>query len=97
MTSEPLDAQGQIPEMENLVEEATVKAVIRKANPQSAAGPPGLRYSHMQAALCDELVEDLPAFATVVFLAVFCPKHSGYCTQPLTFYVGAKGETSGVR
>ena len=42
MTSEPLDAQGQIPEMENLFEEATVKAVIKKANPQSAAGPSGL-------------------------------------------------------
>ena len=33
VTSEPLDAQGQIPEMENLFEEATVKAVIKKANP----------------------------------------------------------------
>ena len=43
VTSEPLVAQGQIPEMENLFEEATVKAVIKKANPQSAAGPPGLR------------------------------------------------------
>ena len=60
--SEPLVAQGQIPEMENLFEEATVKAVIKKANPQSAAGPSGLRYSHLQAALCDELVEDLAAF-----------------------------------
>ena len=29
VTSEPLDAQGQIPEMENLFEEATVKAVIK--------------------------------------------------------------------
>ena len=51
----------------NLFEEATVKAVIKKANPQSAAGPSGLRYSHLQAALCDELVEDLAAFATLVF------------------------------
>ena len=67
VTSEPLDAQGQIPEMENLFEEATVKAVPKKANPQSAAGPSGLRYSHLQAALCDELVEDLAAFATLVF------------------------------
>ena len=47
VTSELLDAQGQIPEVENLFEEATVKAVIKKANPQSAAGPPGLRYSHL--------------------------------------------------
>ena len=66
VTSELLDAQGQVPEMENLFEEATVKAVIKKANPQSAAGPSGLRYSHLQAALCDELVEDLAAFATLI-------------------------------
>ena len=30
-TTELLDAQGQIPEMKNLFEEATVKAVIRKS------------------------------------------------------------------
>ena len=47
VTSEPLDAQGQIPKMENLFEEATIKTVIKKANPQSAAGPCGLRYSHL--------------------------------------------------
>ena len=29
LTSEPLDAQNQIPDMENLFEEATVKAVIK--------------------------------------------------------------------
>ena len=74
VTSEPLDAQGQIPEMENLFEEATVKAVIKKANPQSAAGPSGLRYSHLQAALCDELVEDLAAFATLVFSSRVLPQ-----------------------
>ena len=74
MTSEPLDAQGQIPEMENLLEEATVKAVIKKANPQSAAGPSGLRYSHLQAALCDELVEDFAAFATLVFSSRALPQ-----------------------
>ena len=74
VTSEPLDAQGQIPEMENLFEEATVKAVIKKANPQSAAGPSGLRYSHLQAALCDELVEDLAAFATLVFSSRALPQ-----------------------
>ena len=74
MTSEPLDAQGQIPEMENLFEEATVKTVIKKANPQSAAGPSGLRYSHLQAALCDELVEDLAAFATLVFSSRVSPQ-----------------------
>ena len=65
VTSEPLGAQGQIPEMENLFEVVTVKAV-KKANPQSAAGPSGLRYSHLQAALYDELVENLAAFATLV-------------------------------
>ena len=74
VTSEPLEAQGQIPEMENLFEEATVKAVIKKANPQSAAGPSGLRYSHLQAALCDELVEDLAAFATLVFSSRVLPQ-----------------------
>ena len=74
MTSELLDAQGQIPEMENLFEEAMVKAVIKKANPQSAAGPFGLRYSHLQAALCDELVEDLAAFATLVFSSRVLPQ-----------------------
>ena len=74
MTSEPLVAQGQIPEMENLFEEATVNAVIKKANPQSAAGPSGLRYSHLQTALCDELVEDLAAFATLVFSSRVLPQ-----------------------
>ena len=73
-TSELLDAQGQIAEMENLFEEATVKAVIKKANPQSAAGPFGLLYSHLQAALCDELVEDLAAFATLVFSSRVLPQ-----------------------
>ena len=77
MTSEPLDAQGQIPEMENLFEEATVKAVIKKANPPSATGPFRLRYSHLQAALCDELVEDLAAFATLV---------SSSCVLPQVFW-----------
>ena len=50
MTTELLDAQGHIPEMENVFEEATVKAVINKASPQIATGPPGLHYSHLQAA-----------------------------------------------
>ena len=74
MTTERLDAQCQITEMENLFEEATMKAVIKKANPQSAAGPSGLRYSHLQAALCDELVEDLAAFATLVFSSRVLPQ-----------------------
>ena len=72
--SEPLDAQGQIPKMENLFEEATVKAVIKKSTPQGAAGPSGLRYSHLQPALCDELVEDLAAFAMFVFSSRILPQ-----------------------
>ena len=74
VTSELLDARGQIPEMENLFEKATVRAAIKKANPQTAAGPSGLRYSHLQAALCDELVEDLAAFATLVFSSRVLPQ-----------------------
>ena len=73
-SNKPLDAQGQIPENENLFEEATVKVVIKKANPQSAAGPSGLRYSHLQAALCDQLVEDLAAFAVFVFSSRVLPQ-----------------------
>ena len=72
--SEQLDAQGQILEMENLFEEAMVKAIIKKANPKSAAGPSGLRYSHRQVTLCDELVEDLAAFATLVFFSRVLPQ-----------------------
>ena len=74
MASELLNTEGQIPEMENLFEEAAVKAVIKKANPQRAAGPSELRYSHLQAALCDELVEDLAAFATFVFSRCVLPQ-----------------------
>ena len=66
MTNELLGAQGEIPEMENLFKEATVKNVVMKANPQSAAGSSVLCYSHLQAALCDELVENLAAFAALV-------------------------------
>ena len=69
-----LDAQGQIPEIENLFEEASIKAVIKEASPQSAAGPSGLRYGHLQAALCDELVEYLAAFATLVFSSRVLPQ-----------------------
>ena len=74
VTSELLYTQGQIPEMENRFEEATVKASIKEANPHSAAGPSGLRYSHLQAALCDGLVEDLAAFATLVFSSRVLPQ-----------------------
>ena len=74
VTFELLDAQGQIPEMENLLEEVTVTAFIKKANPQSAAGPSGLRYSYLQAVLCNELVENLAAFATLVFSSHVLPQ-----------------------
>ena len=60
--------------MKNLFEEATVKAVIKKVNPQSAAGPSELRYNHLQAALCNELVEDLAVFATLVFSSRVLPQ-----------------------
>ena len=74
VTTEPLDAQGQTLEMESLFEEATVKTVIKKSNPQSAAAPSGLRYSQLQAALCDELVEDLAALMTVAFSSRVLPQ-----------------------
>ena len=60
--------------MENLFEETAVRAVIKKASSQSAAGPSGLRYSHLQAGLCDELVEDLAASATPIFSSRVLPQ-----------------------
>ena len=51
-----------------------MEAVIKKANPQSAAGPSGLRYSHLQAALCNEQAEDLAAFAMLVFYSRVFPQ-----------------------
>ena len=51
-----------------------MKGVIKKANPQSAAGPSGLRYSHLQAALCDELIEGLAEFATLFFSSRILPQ-----------------------
>ena len=55
-----------------------MKAITKNASPQSAAGPLGLRYGYLQAALYGELVEDLAAFATLVlfdsvlFLVFLC-------------------------
>ena len=86
MTPEPLAAQGQIPEMENLFEEVTVKAVIKKANPQSAAGPSGLRYSHICRLRCAMSWSRISRRLRCLFFpAVFCPKFSGHCTRALTF------------
>ena len=90
VTSEPLDAQDHIPEMENRFEEAKVKVVIKKANPQSAAGPSGLRYSHLQAALCDELVENLAAFTTLVFSSRVFPQV--FWTLPTSANLSAWGQ-----
>ena len=55
-----------------------MKAVIKKANSQSAADPSALLYSHLQAALCDELVEDLATLATLVFSSSILPQI--FCT-----------------
>ena len=90
MTNELLDAQGQILEMDNLFEEATGKAVIKKANPQSAAGPSGLRYSHLQAALCGKLIEDFAAFATLVFSSRVLPQV--FWTLPTRANLSALGQ-----
>ena len=74
VTSELLDTQSQTLEVENLFEDATVKSVIKKVNPHSTEGPSGLRYSHLQDTLCDELVEVLAAFATLVFSSRVLPQ-----------------------
>ena len=51
-----------------------MKAGIKKANPKSAARPSGLRYSCLQAALCDEMVEDLATCASLVFSSLCLPQ-----------------------
>ena len=61
-------------------------------------GPFRLRYSHLQAALCNKLVEHLAALATFVssshvLAQVFWAKHINERKQTS---VGAKGEASGV-
>ena len=43
-----------------------LEATIMNTSLQSEAGPSGLRCSHLQAALCEELVKDLATFATLV-------------------------------
>ena len=55
MTSELLDAQGLMSEINNL---------FKECQPQRVACPSGLRCSHLQAVLCDQLVEDLAASTT---------------------------------
>ena len=74
-TNEPLGhVQGHIQEVEHLFDEATLKATIKKVNPLSVAGPSGLRYSHLQVALCDGLVEEIAEFATLVFSSRILPE-----------------------
>ena len=86
VTTKPLDVQGQIPEVDSLFDEATAKAVIKKANPRRAAGPSGLCYSHLQAALCDELVDDFAALSQCLsFSVVFRSRYSEHCTRALAY------------
>ena len=92
MTTESLDAQGQIPEMENVFEEASVKAVIKKANPQNAAGRSGLRYSYLQTASCDELFDDFAAFAMLVFFSSAFPQV--FWTLHTSAYPSALGQNA---
>ena len=83
--------------MENLLEEATVKTIIKNANSFSATGPSRLRYSHLQAALCDGLVEDLAEFATVVVSSLVWPQvFWTFHTSASLSALGRKRETSDV-
>ena len=61
-------------EVGRLFDEAMLKTVINRTNPKSAAGPSGLRYSHLQAALCDGLVEEIAEFTTLVFSSSSLPQ-----------------------
>ena len=83
VTSEPLDAEGQIPEMENLFEEATVKAVIKKANPQQVRLDYATAICRLRCAMNWSRI--LRRLRRLFFPAVFCPKFSGYCTRALAF------------
>ena len=85
VTSEPLAAQGQIPEMENLFEEATVKPVIKKANPKVRQ----VRLDYATAICRLRCAMNWSRISRrlrrLFFPAVFCPKFSGHCTRALTF------------
>ena len=56
-----------IREVEDPFSTESVSATIRRANPQSAPGPSGLRYCHLQQAMSIDLVEALSDFSRVVF------------------------------
>ena len=85
VTSEPLDAQGQIPEMENLFEEATVEAVSRK--PAHKARQVRLNYATTICRLrCAMNWSRISRRLRLLFFpAVFYAKYSGHCTRALTF------------
>lgn len=66
-TSQPLGyVPEHIPEVEYLVEEAMGKA-IKKGDPQSVVGPSGCCNGHLQGALRDELVKEVPRTVTRFF------------------------------
>lgn len=82
-TMVPLEyVQGYLPEMKT-----RWKLSSRRRISQSAAGSSRLRYSHRQAALCEELVEEITEIATLVFPAGFYQYVS----------VGASVEAGGLR
>lgn len=59
-TSEHLGSRpGHIPEVRQRFDEAMWEATVKTANPQNAAGPSGLRYSHLHAVLSDSLIEKI--------------------------------------
>lgn len=64
-TSESLGhVQGDIPNVEDRFDGATLNVIIKTANPQSnKAGPFRPRYRYPQAALCEELVGEIQEFA----------------------------------
>ena len=74
-----------------------MKAVVKKTNPQSVAGPCGLRYSHLQAALYDELVEDRAAFTTLIFSSRVLPQVFRTLHTSASSRLEAKNETSVAR
>ena len=85
VTSELLDAQDQIPEMQNLFEEATARSAIK--NPTYKARQVRLDYATaIWRPRCEmNWSRSLRRLRRLPFPAVFCPKYSGYCTRALTF------------
>ena len=65
--------QGYIRQVEEPFSAEDIRASIKKVSPQSAPGPSGLRFSHLQEALDDDLVEELSNFAKLVFSSSTLP------------------------